>query len=605
MNVIHSLRYSVSTAVSTAFLVFHVGVAKGQPCSASFNIQDEMGTPLNGTEILVCAGATLNFFNVSEASSGSTLSFGEWNFDGNIVTDLIDQEYQFSSEGVYSVSLEISDLLGCSDSYEVTVKVLGEPNFTYQLGTPSCHGECNGSLFGFYVTPNQDLYLHTWFLDGNEVGVGDVVLNACAGDYTVLVTDAQGCTDFTDGFNLSEPNAIDLSILPNGPIQICPGDDALEFTLNVDDDAVEPYVVSWSNPSGLSAPDQEVVTFTPTSDNINQFLEVTLTDALDCQATVGIQVSPRRSDLTGQILIDGAPCEGCELQCFKLAAPGVWTPWVGASTSGGDYAMTNIGGLVDCIMRLVPPSATYPDLPTLYYVNGGVTHRWSDATVLTTGCGIENSLTKNISTSTLAPLNGQANIEGAVFYQYTGKVQETDPIPGVDVVVEKVPPGNSLTVVTTDGQGRFNFDFMPQTLGDTVYNFYVDIPGVPMQDNYFLTVGANDLLIQNVNFCLIEDSTAIQTCSVLSVTESLPESAPVLSVHPNPSDDVVVFNVTGSRLKVAEASLMDLTGRTVKNIVPNASHFELSVRELPAGLYTCILRLEDGFVLSKRLMVGR
>lgn len=605
MNIIRSLCRKAFAVLVTTAIMAPAGTAIGQTCSASFSIEDEGGTPLVGTEILVCAGSTLHFTNTSEASSGSVLTLGEWDLAGNLVTDLIDQEYQFSSEGIYTVSIAITDLLGCSDGYQVTVKVLGEPNFAHELASPTCHGLCNGSLWGFYVTPNQDLYTHTWFLDGEEVAAGDVVLNACAGDYTVTVTDVQGCTSFSDGFNLSEPNAIDLTISQIGPLQLCPGDDPVEVTLSVDDDANEPYSVSWSNPSGLSATDQEVVIFTPTSDNINQFLEVTLTDALDCQATVGIQISPRRSDLTGQVIIDGSPCEGCELECFKLGEAGVWTPWVVTSTSSGDYALTNIMGLVDCIMRVVPPASTYPDLPTLYYVNGGVTHRWMDATVLTTGCGVENSLIKNISTSTLAPLNGETTIRGSVFYQYTGKVQAEDPIPGVDVVVEKVPPGNSLSVVTTDSEGRFNFNFVPQTLGDTVYNFYVDLPGVPMQDNYFLTIGADDVLIQNVNFCLIEDSSAIQTCSVLSVTESVPESAAVLSVHPNPSDDMVVFNVIGSRLKVAEVGIMDLTGRTVRNIVPNASHFELSVRGIPAGLYTCILRLEDGSVLSERLMVGR
>lgn len=583
------------------------------PCQASFDIYDGAGTYIasiteEGQEINVCNAdfLVLDFQNTSTPTVGAILTLGHWDLGGSIISNLLDQQYQFGSDALLPVSFGITDSDLCMDMVSVNIRVLGQPGFEYDAVEPTCFGLCDGSLSGIYLSNLATAYTHTWFLDGTEIGSGNWFSSMCGGNYTVEVIDVGGCTLIQQDFTLDEPPAVFLEIMETNLLEICPGDDAVFFNPIVGNAALPLQSVSWSWPDGLTNPDALYTMFTPSTNNVNQFLELSVVDANGCEGVTGILIKPRKSNLTGQVLINGAPCTGCQLECYKLADAGVWSPWVGASTSGtGAYAMNNIGGLVDCIMRVIPPEVTYPDLPTLYYVSGGVTHRWSDATVLTTGCGIENSLIKNVSTSTLTPLNGQTTIEGAVFYQYTGKVQAEDPIPGVDVVVEKVPPGNSLSVVTTDSEGRFSFNFVPQTLGDTVYNFYVDLPGVPMEDNYFLSVSANDVLIQNVHFCLIEDSTAIQTCSVLAVSGPQPVNAASLSVFPNPAGDMVRFRVSGPGSGVDGVSLLDLTGRVVRHFRPEGPHFEMSVQGLSAGLYSAVVSMQDGTVLSERLLVGR
>ncbi len=586
------------------------------PCNASFDVYDGAGTfitSISGTdqEIIVCNSdfLVLDFQNTSTPSAGSTITFGEWSLGGSIISNLANQQYQFGGDGSVFVSLTINDLDLCSHVASANIKVLGQPGFEYDLVEPSCFGVCDGSLYGTYLSDNAAFYQHTWYLGGEAVASEDWVSSACGGDYTVEVTDDGGCTSYQNDLTLDEPPAILLDISIGGSLEICPGDAPVTLSVSVDNANLPLNGVSWSWDDGLSDPNGLVTEFVPNGNNVNQFLEITVEDLNGCVANTGILITPKRSDMVGQMLVDDAPCVGCEVQCFKMDNPGIWNPWVATTTSGsGAYSFNSIGGLINCILKLVPPAGAYPDLSSVYYRFDDFTHNWMNASVITTGCGPSGALTKSISAYTPEPMNGQATISGAVYYQYTGKVQDTDPIPGVDVVVEKVPPGNSLTVVRTDAQGRFNFDFVPQTLGDTVYNFYVDLAGIPMVDNYFLTVGANDLLIQHVDFCVIEDYTAIQTCSVLSVTETPASGQTTLMVYPNPANEAVHVRLSDVDQGLADVSLVDMTGRAVRavrTVPPGSKVLEIRLEGIAPGLYTLMARLRNGTILAERLVVGR
>jgi len=184
-------------------------------------------------------------------------------------------------------------------------------------------------------------------------------------------------------------------------------------------------------------------------------------------------------------------------------------------------------------------------------------------------------------------------------------MEAEDPIPGVDVVVEKVPPGNAMTVVTTDVNGHFTFDFVEETLGDTIYRFYVNMPGVPMNSNHILTISAEDVLVEQVDFCLNEDSTEINACAIVSVTELQAAEHLSLTVFPNPASDRVMFKVSGAESPITEVMVTDLTGRTVRSLRPETPEFEMNLNGLSDGLYMATVLLADGTVLSERLMVGR
>lgn len=607
MNIIRSFISPYASIALFAFLLIDIGEVSAQPCQASFNVLDEDGTLLGtitseGQELLVCNEdfLVLTFQSTSTPSTGSLVDFMEWNLNGSVISSLLDQQQQFSQDDVIDVSLFYQDLTGCDDTVSVTIKVLGQPEFTYNDVEPTCFGLCDGSLFGSYLSDNAPLYTHTWFHQGFNVGSGDITSSACGGSYNVVVTDPAGCTELDEDFTLDEPEAIEVSILPEGPLVMCPGE--FETLASSQQNAALPLQsVQWSWPEGLSAADQLTTVFTANTNNLNQTLDINIVDANGCHGTASIYLGAKSASLFGTVEIDGEPCADCVINVFKIGEAGAWSPYTGISTdASGLYEIGNALGLTNTLLRMVAPDDEYPNLPAIYYP---ATHNWAESDVVFTGC--DAAMQKDFSITSPLQMSGSTIIEGGVFYQSSGKTESEDPIPGVDVVVEKVPPGNALTVVTTDVDGRFTFEFMEETLGDTVYRFYVDLPGLPMAEMYILSVGSDDVLMTGVNYCVVEDTSEIIICDPLGVPEQTASAGQSLRMFPNPADDVVQFKVRGSAAAIAEVVLIDMTGRAVRNQRPDVSDFELSVNGLSEGIYTATVRLSDGKMLSERLMVGR
>lgn len=205
------------------------------------------------------------------------------------------------------VSINISDDEGCQGFASVTINVVGAPGFEFDLEEPSCFGLCNGSLLGTYLSDNASLYTHTWYLQGNEVASGNLSLSACAGSYNVVVTDPAGCTDVDIPFMLDDPDAIEMSITPPGPVPMCPGDNPLTLTAAHPNAATPLQSIAWSWSDGLSVTDQLVTVFTPSSNNLNQMLDINIVDANGCAGSASIYLPSRLASLLGTIEIDGAP----------------------------------------------------------------------------------------------------------------------------------------------------------------------------------------------------------------------------------------------------------------------------------------------------------
>jgi hypothetical protein len=589
--------------------------AVAQSCSAGFEILDADGNLLltvdaEGTEDLVLCHTesnpkVLQFISTSQVSVGSLLEAGQWIMGGSPVFSLQDQQFPLEPEGTLTVSNSILDDSDCSAIASVTIRLVGQPSFVPGTTEPTCFGACDGSLVGTYDSGNEDLYTHTWFHQGFNVGSGDIIGSACAGSYNVFVsvTDDENCPEVNIPVILGQPAFIEVNINPSGPVSLCPGDDDITLNATVDFAAQGPLqLTQWSWDEGLSHPDQLTTTFTPSSNNLNQVLEINVVDANGCAGSASISLLARTSEIFGTVMIDGSPCLDCEVQWFRhIGQSGLWSHSASANADGeGSYEMSAMPGLTPFIMRLVAPADQYPGMPSYYYPQ---THNWMNATIMTTGC--DDPTEKNFSIVSPPQMNGNATITGGVYYQYSGKMQAEDPIPHIDVVVEKVPPGNALSMVPTDAEGQFSFSFVPESLGDTIYRFYVDMPGVPMISTHILTIGADDVLFEYIDFCLNEDSTEINTCNVLSVTELGSSEETLLNMFPNPAADVVRFRVQGPQSAVTEVVLIDLTGRAVHSLSPGTSDFEINLNGISAGLYTAMLRLSDGTVLSERLMVGR
>ena len=178
----------------------------------------------------LCKGDCNGSINITAA--GGTAPYTYFWSNGAVTEDLTGL-----CEGSYTVT--IVDAHQCTGTGTWTV---GAPAELTVTGTPTntmCFGDCNGSID---ITPAGGTapYAYVW----SEGSVTQDVTALCAGDYTVTITDAHGCTK-VDTWTVGQPGEVSwegstTNALCNGA---CNGTVTTIFTLG----GTPPYTYLWSN----------------------------------------------------------------------------------------------------------------------------------------------------------------------------------------------------------------------------------------------------------------------------------------------------------------------------------------------------------------------
>lgn len=146
--------------------------------------------------------------------------------------------------GLYSVT--VSDASGCTQQATVQVADPNGETLVPNDGQVSCANDCDGAVSVDLVCSAPPCVLQWTDADGNIVA-GDAasVENLCVGDYTVQVTNADGCVSFATA--TVSPSQIITPNLSSTPVS-CAG--ACDGTATVGPiGGVEPYTFLWSNGS--------------------------------------------------------------------------------------------------------------------------------------------------------------------------------------------------------------------------------------------------------------------------------------------------------------------------------------------------------------------
>ncbi len=141
-------------------------------------------------------------------------------------------------------TLELVDGNGCVFDTTFTITLL-PLDAQLQNTAPSCAGTCDGTA-GVTVTGGTPAYSYNWE-PGSPAGDGTAqVTGLCAGSYTVLVSDANGC-DTLITFDLLAPDPIlpGLSVTPATCADICDGQAFVAPT-----GATGPFTYQWSPAPG-------------------------------------------------------------------------------------------------------------------------------------------------------------------------------------------------------------------------------------------------------------------------------------------------------------------------------------------------------------------
>jgi gliding motility-associated-like protein len=221
--------------------------------------------------------------------------------------------------GTYTVT--ITDILGCIATANVTIT---EPTLlTAAIGSStnvSCFGGNNGSatVVGGGGTP---AYGYHWSSGGNAATENGLI----AGNYTVTITDALGCTA-TTSVVITEPPLLTATITATTNVSCFSGSNGTSTVTGAG--GTLPYTYLWSSGSvNATAPGLSAGTYT-----------VTITDAHSCTATTSVTITQPTLLTIG---ISGSVNVSCFLGSdgsATSAAAGGTSPYTYLWSSGGSNA---------------------------------------------------------------------------------------------------------------------------------------------------------------------------------------------------------------------------------------------------------------------------
>lgn len=278
--------YSWSNGGTTATInnlaagAYDVTVTDANGCQAQASITVQSS---NGPDLVVVSSADASCFGTSdgsgevEATGGTTPYVYTWN-PGNLTGPI----QNGLSAGTYTVDVEDDD--GCITSVNVVIDQPDAITLTVSSNPSSCTVD-NGS-----ATVNASGGNGGFTYDWSNGGTTATISNVGAGNYTVVVTDASGCSADTS-VNVNSVNGPELTI-SNVTDVSCIGDADGSATVSVDaGTGTGPFTYDWS-PSGGTDP--TATDLSPGTYN------VTVTDDAGCIAVATVVIGvPSEIIVTG------------------------------------------------------------------------------------------------------------------------------------------------------------------------------------------------------------------------------------------------------------------------------------------------------------------
>lgn len=559
----------------------------------------------------VCAGIPIQFNDLSYCP-WDVMNEWTWDFgDGSGTSTEQNPTYTFTAAGTYTVYLNANNILNCGNiGYSKDIVVLDPPLLTSNTTSPTCNGDCDGSaeviIYGLSTIPYSVLW--------DNAETTGYISNLCPGFYNVTVSDNYGCVQ-TNQLPIYVPPVQAIAAFIDGEYQGCAGDQVSFSGSAIGGNPLSSsYQYSWSTDFGSSdftEPSSQSTDYNLNTSNSGPiYLQVT--DDFGCTGSTSDYVTYFSSEVSGTVYVDGNPCPNCPIEVYYFDPMlGSWIQNLdmpSETDNSGQYQLT-LQPYTDHVIRINPDFVLYPNTCPTYY---GDVHDFFNASVISSDCDVQFS-SFDINVITMPPANGLCTITGTIWEITTGKMAEEDPIPLIDVVVERVPPGGSYIVGhdITVIDGTYTFEFMPET-GSAEYVIHVDIPSVPMMNYHTVTVGPNDVLFANLDYCVIRDPNVGQvgtdTCHTTGIITSVRELAnlPSISASPNPTNTgLLTVAFTGIDPNApSQLVVVDVTGRTVHSTTRIGKQLNLDLSALANGVYNLTVTQADQ-TATTRFIVGR
>lgn len=575
--------------LAALFLIISLPVFSTPPCLPSFT------TSIATQNDTVCIGVEITFTNTSDLG-GESILFAQWDFDD--FSQPVSSEHAthtYTQTGDYTISYNIASQ-SCSGLQAThTIHVIAPPNLQSGGINPSCFGFCDGSATVGIFSPPHNNYSIQW----DDPGFQDTptAIDLCDGTYTATVSDMFGCVAVSQSVSVTEP--AELIVDAGSDIFMCLGE-AVQFDEVTVIGGTGQYAYGWEPGilAGLDADDVADPTLTLIDNSFFTSFFVTVTDENQCTASDFLTVHPTPASIQGTVFDgQGGLITSDSVFLYKVHSQGFrWIKIDSAeiNATDGSYLFTNVP-IVDVVVLAKPNRANFPNMVPTFY---GDMLEWNQSTIISPVCG-QFLAGKNINVVTLIEShNGICDISGTIYLQRTTgvfKTQSDDPIPFIDVVVKKTPPGNAIAYTQTDAGGQFLFTDMDA--GPDTLSFLVNIPGIDMIENYEVIVDIDDLEYTNKDFWVVIDTltgeTGIFTDQQVGINNIKIERKK-MTTFPNPFNDKIELRFPNTENAQFGFSLFDISGKLIRN--ENDLHgksYTLVTERLEKGVYIVELRTEE------------
>lgn len=275
---------------------YNVTVFDDNGCTITSSATVNEPTPMTVTLTSVNANCGQADGSASATVSGGTPPYVySWTSGGNAATE------NNLSAGSYDVT--VTDGKGCTVTQTITVGNNPAGTLSVSLiSNVSCNGGNNGELSAT-MTGGAAPFTYSW--NSVPVQTTATATNLTAGNYTITVTDANGCM-LTDNGTVTEPTALIISANTTNVLCYSGNDGTLNGTAN---GGTTPYTIDWTyTSSGNSVGSTLNITGQPAGAYI-----LTVTDANNCTETSTVTIyQPDTlvvSVVSSDVLCNGA-CNG-------------------------------------------------------------------------------------------------------------------------------------------------------------------------------------------------------------------------------------------------------------------------------------------------------
>ena len=168
--------------------------------SCSFNVTVDARPIADFSSTSACQGEAINFSDESTIDPSSSIVSWSWNMgDGSGPLNLVDPIHQYADTGMYSVTLFVESLEGCTDDTTIMVHVTPVPSASFTF-VAACEG--SATVFTNTSTIDAGNLNYSWnFGDGStpSADLNPSHVYALDGTYTVTLTatSSNGCEDVT------------------------------------------------------------------------------------------------------------------------------------------------------------------------------------------------------------------------------------------------------------------------------------------------------------------------------------------------------------------------------------------------------------------------